>query len=102
MRPENSPALLCMYGHETLTCCYGACERTALVLKWQRPPRPGAEVACEISKGRTVAEVGLWPLKIFAVTTADFCTAEQQAGLSLLGADTQIVVFGLLSRVRML
>lgn len=41
-------------------------------------------------------------LKIFAVTTIGFCTAEQQAGLPLLGADTQIVVFWLLSRVWML
>lgn len=54
-----------------------------------------------MSEGRTVAEFGLWPLKIFSVTTTDFCTAEQQAGLALLGADTQIVVFGLLSRVWM-
>lgn len=80
-----SPALLCTYGPKILTCCYRAHECTALVLKWQRPCR----LACGISKGRTVADVGLWPLiKIFAVTTTDFCTAEQQAGLPLLGADT--------------
>lgn len=91
-----------MYGHEILTRCYGARECTALVLKPQRPCGLGAEVACGMSKGRTVAEVGLWPLKIFAVTTTDFCTAEQQAGLPLLRADTQIAVFGLLSRVWML
>jgi len=41
-------------------------------------------VACGMSKGRTVAEVGLWPLKIFAVVLQDFCTADQQAGLPLL------------------
>lgn len=51
---------------------------------------------------RTAAEVGLWPLKIFAVTTTGFCTAEQQAGLPLLGADMQTVMFGLLSCVWML
>lgn len=35
-------------------------QSTVLVLKWQRPPGPGAEVAYGVAEGRAVAEAGLW------------------------------------------
>lgn len=42
------------------------------------------------------------PLQVFAVTTTGFCTAQQKSGLPLLGAETQILVFGHLSCIQML
>lgn len=42
------------------------------------------------------------PLQVFTVTTTGFCTAEQKSGLPLLRAETQILVFGLFSRVQVL
>lgn len=94
-----SPALLCTYGPKILTCCYRTHECTAFVLKWQRPCRLGPEVACGMSKGRTVADIGLWPLiKIFAVTTTDFALLSSKLDFLCL-EQTQTVVLGLLSHV---